>query len=383
MSKEDSQGGYRPLYKVLTLGANEYAILDRELASERAKTHFDEAMRLITKVTSPESEADIARINHELLIAVDFGCKAAPYQLGLRYLEGKAEMGKAGRRLARRRAKIDEALVFFKIAAERGHAEAAYRLGISYAGLGAYIDLERIIKVSTSKLDAVSRCELAVRYLDIAIEQEHPEAIETLVLAYAYGRGYVEKNSDKFFRLCTRLIQRGNQAVALGFGAWLAGMTVEGEQPLEDAVTIPHNTTLALDYLLMAARGTELEIAQHALFLICRGLERGVWEAECKQGRLKAKLNEDALNGNQPLAFYLTWYSLPLEKRMIFPSLMKGHEFPQFEMLVKPSEENAIYYLEASLKGCHADVTKAARAISAQVFNGYIKTLHEVEESTV
>ena len=46
---------YRPLYKHLRIGTREYAILDQDIASERAEQHLNEALRTLDAPASGRS----------------------------------------------------------------------------------------------------------------------------------------------------------------------------------------------------------------------------------------------------------------------------------------------------------------------------------------
>lgn len=365
------QRRYRPLYKTLTVGTKQYAVIDRDVADYRADHYYQQALELIERSQQSSDHTDLlADITDALLLATDLGSRDAPMLLVQHVLDhNSAESHTIPR---------EDILVFLRLAAERAHAEAAYRLGCSYAKTGDFPEIEAIM-AADSYLTAPERERLALHYLNLAVEQQHAIAIETLILAYAYGRPYLAKDASKFVHLCKKLIGKGNQAVALGFGAWLAGMTVEGEPPLADAIQLACNPELSLRYLLMASRGRDVALACHALHLLCLGIERGVWGEDLKNSNMKRTMIEDALGGNQLLTLYLTWYSLEESKRPVMPDLIKAYPCAALATVFTPCVQRTVHYFELAVKGEKCDIANAARGLSRHVFAGYVSALNALK----
>lgn len=359
---------YRPLYKTLTVGSNQYAIVDRDVAHHRADHYYKQALELIERSQKSTDDADLlTNITDTLLLATDLGSCDAPMLLAQRLLSKENE-----------NATVEDALVFLRLAAERKHAEAAYRLGCSYAKTGDFNELEALI-AADPQLNEQERQRLAEHYLLLAIDEQHAIAIETLILAYAYGRPYLAKSASQFVRLCTTLIRRGNQAVALGFGAWLAGMTVEGQPPLADAIQLASNPELSLRYLLIASRGHDPNLACHALHVLCLGIEKNVWGTDLKNSKMKHTMIEDALAGNQLLALYLAWYSLEETCRPMMPDLMTAYPCAGLSDVFTPCVQRSVNYFELAVKGEKEEVTAAARGLSRHVFSGYVSALNALK----
>ncbi len=368
------QRRYRPLYKTLTVGTNQYAVVDRDVAYHRADRYYNQALDLIDisrRQAQNQSALDPALVDQiadALLLATDLGSGEAPMLLAQRALDG----------LGAQHVLREDVIVFLRIAAERQHAEAAYRLGCSYAATGNFTEIEALI-TADPHLTPQERYRLAIHYLMLAVEQQHAIAIETLILAYAYGRPYIPKDASQFVSLCTRLVRRGNQSVALGFGAWLAGMTVEGKPPLADSIQLTSNPELSLRYLLMASRGSDLQLAQHALHLLSLGVQRGVWGNELTNSAMKRTMIEDALTGNQLLALYLTWYSLDAAKRPNLPDLIASYACESLEKVFAPCVQRAVHYFELTVKGAQSEIASAARSLSRHVFAGYVDALNTLK----
>ncbi|MCD6055159.1 MAG: hypothetical protein K0R12_121 [Gammaproteobacteria bacterium] len=373
MSAQPADNGrYRPLYKTLTLGTNQYAIVDKDVAHRRADRYYHQALALMdVGEAQNQSRLDPTltdKITDALLLATDLGSHEAPMLLAQRIIDS----------VDRSQLPREDVVVFLRIAAERHNAEAAYRLGCSYAAINTFPEIEILLEAETS-LDSQERRRMATHYLMVAVDQQHHAAIETLILAYAYGRPYIPKDQSQFVNLCTALVRRGNQAVALGFGAWLAGMTVDGKPPLADAIEVTQNPELSLSYLLMASRGRDLALAQHALQLISMGIESKVWGEELKNSAFKRTLIQDALNGNVLLACYLAWYSLAEDKRQNLPALFTDCACAALDKVFVPCAQRAAYYFEIANKSDCAEIKEAARSFSRQVFSGYVDALNSLK----
>ena len=291
---------YRPLFRRMEIGSHCYAVMDEQLASERAEEHLRTALYLIDSPSTPKIQQAIHR---ELNLAMDFGSADAPYFLANRILQGESIQGFSG----------SDPLSFLQVAAERGHSEAAYCLGCSYAAMENFPEVETAGAHYFNSYTPEERCRMAERFFDEAIMGGHEEALEELILAYAYGRGYIEKNGDCFMTLCETQVKKGNQSVTMGYGAWLAGMTVDGEKPLEDAVKIPVNIPRAFEYLLLASRGKDLEYSQHALYLLVLGITQSIWTRNWD--RLCRRFMREADNQHYLLGLYIGYYAIPVAQR--------------------------------------------------------------------
>ncbi|MBB71909.1 MAG: hypothetical protein CMF50_05870 [Legionellales bacterium] len=358
MDGEVRRKHYRPLYKHVRIGSHEYAILDKDLAQERAENHLNAALRCLDAPASAEKQLYIDR---ELAFATDFGCKDAPYLLALRILDCDVET----------QFLFDEAVVFLKLAAERGNTEAAYCIACSYAGTGKFRDIEDAGSQYFGSLDGKRRARLAEQYFGMAVQANHSQAIEDLIIAYAYGRGFIQKSADKFVRLCEQQICYGNQAVALGYGAWLAGMTVDGNDPLPDAITLRQDPMKALDCLLYSSRGDNISLAQHALQLICCGMQRGVWP-ESTHGRLRRELKREVKNEHQLLGLYCAWYSIAIDNRPRTPKMMEAYQLTQLAGLFEADDEFAISCLDTAVFGEHDGISNIAKNILAHSYGKHL-----------
>ncbi len=365
MERISREQRYQPLFNVLRIGTKEYAVLDKPLAQERASIYLSRALYLMEQ-ESPERYANT--INYELLIATDLGSSDAAFLLACRTLDPHVKVPFPP----------DDAIVFLKLAADRGHAEAAYELGCCYSAVGHFKNTEKVGSSYFSQIDPTERQRLAEHYFHIAVEREHREAIEELIIAYAYGRGYIAKDAEKFTLLCEKLIARGDQSVALGYGAWLAGITVEGEELLSEAIYVACDYERALEFLLLSAEGHDLELAQHALHLFCLILLQSSWD-NLPEGHLEQKLQQSIQDGNQLLALYFGWYSIPLYKRSAVPEFLEEYQLTQLSSFVEPNEVKAIAYLEKVVLGSNQHLASIARDILQQVFGNADATVTEIE----
>lgn len=352
MDSDETNSRYRPVCKYLCIGDKEYAVLDPELAQQRATQHFTEALSILeSKDICLESEQ---KVNQLLTLATDFGSKDAPYILALRVLDEDTEIDY----------RVEEVVVFLKLAAEREHPEAALQMACCYAAMNKYPAIESAARKYFASFSASERRKLAEYYFQKAVQLDYQPAIEELVISYAYGRGYFQKDAQRFITLCESQVDKRNQGVMLGYGAWLAGMTVEGKDPLPDVVTIPRNSEKALTCLLMTSCGQNLQMARHALKLICCGLEREVWTAS----KLKKRLVQSAKAGNQLLSLYFAWYSTPQEDRNHLLPIFKDFELPMLAKLVDVDQQAAVNYLDSAFFGADEDISEVAKEILSQVF---------------
>lgn len=349
---------YRRVFKNLRIGSKEYAVLDMDLAQEKAVHYLGLAIELLEQ-NQPDSFMNNL-VNEYLLIACDFGNKDAAFLLASRALDPENEFIYPP----------EDAVVFLKLAAERGHAEAAYQLGCCYAAMGKFLSAEQSCTSYFNAIDPRERQRLAEHYFNLAVEHDHQDAVEELIIAYAYGRGYIGKSADKFIELCENLLKRDNQAVALGYGAWLSGMTVEGNDPLPEAIRVQMNPAKALECFLMASRGKQIELAQHALHLICIGMLRGVWDIK-QSDKMAKRLYKEVGQGNQLLALYFAWYSIPIDQRVGLPSLLRHYQLTSLASFVQQDEEKAIQFLDYAFFGSQSIVSQLAKEILQEVFGRY------------
>ena len=140
MESDDTHSRYRPIYQQLKIGSKEYMVLDKTQVSLRAKFHLNDAIKLLEDTNASENQS---HINRELTLATDFGCKDAPFLMALQILSGDAR-GLYGDR---------DVVVFLKIAAERGNAQAAYRLAASYAAMNNFEEIEKGVSCSNLNKD--------------------------------------------------------------------------------------------------------------------------------------------------------------------------------------------------------------------------------------
>ena len=358
MESAISKKHYRRVFKNLRIGSKEYAVLDMDLAQEKAVHYIALAIELLEQ-DQPDSFVKNL-VNEYLLIACDFGNKDAAFLLASRALEISNELIYPP----------EDAVVFLKLAAERGHAEAAYQLGCCYAAMGKFLSAEQSCTNYFNAIDPRERQRLAEHHFNLAVENGHQDAVEELIIAYAYGRGYVGKSADKFIELCEGLLKHDNQAVALGYGAWLAGMTVEGNDPLPEAIRVQMNPVKALDCFLIASRGKQIELAQHALHLICLGILRGVWDIK-HSDKLTKRLYQDIGQGNQLLALYFAWYSIPVDQRVGLPGLLRHYQLTSLASFVQQDEEKAIQFLDHAFFGSQTIISQLAKDILQEVFGRY------------
>ena len=364
MDDHFTQPHYRPIYRELRVGTRSYSIIDLDLAKERAYAFLEDAWRLLelNKISLTQQR----QIYRCLLTATDLGSEEAPYLFALQLLNPELDPPFAR----------EEAIHFLKIAAERGHGDAAYRLATAYGGMGRFPEVEGSGLMYFHRLSPRERQQGAEQYFEITLAQNHQEGIEDMIIAYAYGRGYIPKNVERFVNVCEQLVKRKNQAVVLGYGAWLAGMTVEGQKPLAEAVQLPPDLPRALDFLLMASLEGVLELCQHALHLICLAMMEGRWNLKF----FKKRLLREAEEGHQLLAFYFAWYSIPENLRPSSSSFLQHYLLLPLADLIEPDEEQAIFYLKHALFGENELLRIESKALLRDLFGEREeRVLHEKE----
>jgi TPR repeat protein len=354
-----THGVYRCVFKQLRIGSKEYPVLDLPLAQERANHFLSLAIQRMNHGNL--SIDDHLQINEYLLAACDFGSKDAPFLLAARALHPDARLAYPA----------EEAIVFLKLAAEREHAEAAYQLACCHAGMGRFVSTESGCQRYFTEMGLQEKVRLAEYYFSLAIDHGHQDAIEDLIIAYAYGRGHIAKNVNKFIELCEKFVAKNHQAVTLGYGAWLMGMTVEGDEALSDAVKLSPNPMKALNYLLQASRGDSFELSQHALHLIFLGFSRGVFEG-VSYDKLMKQFSQAIAQGNQLLALYFAWYSLPEENPIVPPPMwFKAYPLEALQDFCRPDESKAMAFLDAAFFGENRMISQLAKEILQETFGRY------------
>jgi hypothetical protein len=355
MERLVSKQHYRPLVKIKRSGSEEYEILDRTVAQERANIYLSRALYLMEQ---DNAERYSNTINYELLIATDLGCADAAFLLACRTADIES----------RSPFPAEDAIAFLKLAADRGHPEAAYQLACCYAALGIFKQTEKVCANYLNSLEPRERQRFAELYFQQAVKMEHREAIEELIIAYAYGRGFINRDADKFIDLCESRVAANDQAVMLGYAAWLCGMTVEGEDPLPEAIEVPCEYGRAMELFLHSSRGSNLELAQHALHLFCLAGLRGVWDY-LPDEQLEEKVQQEIAMGNAVLTLYLAWYSIPLHRRCDLPTLFDTYQLTQLATFATSDEEQAMAYLDKVLVSQNTRLAVIAKDILLRVFS--------------
>ncbi len=355
MPEKELKRRYTPVFRHLKLGSKEYWIMDPHLAQTRAARHLQKALDLFDEEAGPLARAEGCE---ELLLACDFGCAEAPFLLALQILTHPCDEVLPHH----------DFLTFLRLAAERGNARAAYRLAASYAQMGHFPAIEALAAAHFACLPQRDKVRLAEYYFSKAIAADHDEAIDELIVAYAYGRGLIEKNLNKFQRLCETLAKKGKQSVMMGYGAWLCGLTVSGEDPLPGAVLLPKDLSRGMDYLMQASKGERLHLAQHALNLLLIAQTKGrLGPASLQQ--LQNRLLKEAAQGHQLLALYFSWYGTPAELRTEMPSFIAEQPLPQLQHFVQQDEEVAIKWIDSALFGSDASLAEMAKLLLGALFS--------------
>lgn len=355
MERLVSKQHYRPLVKIKRNGTEEYEILDHAVAQQRSNIYLSRALYLMEQ---DNAERFAQTINYELLIATDLGSADAAFLLACRTADIES----------RSPFPAEDAITFLKLAADRNHPEAAYQLACCYAALGVFKQTEKVCANYFNGLEPRERQRFAELYFQQAVKMEHREAIEELIIAYAYGRGFINRDAEKFVALCENRVAAEDQAVMLGYGAWLSGMTVEGEDPLPEAIDVPCDYPRAMELFLKSSRGSNLELAQHALHLFCLAGLRGVWD-HVPDEQLEQKVLQEISLGNALLTLYLAWYSIPLHRRCDLPSLFDTYQLTQLATFATSGEEQAMEYLDKVLVSQNTRLAVIAKDILLRVFS--------------
>ena len=354
MDSEFKCKNYQPLLAPIQINQIELPVVKEVIAVERAAFYLSSALELMNHATNAEH---LFAINALLIASADLGSAEAAFHLSQRLLSPVCLVPFSP----------SNSFIFLKLAADRGHLEAAYQLACCYAGIDHFKLMLSVCETHFNQLSASQRGSIAEHYFKQGIEGNHRESIEELIIAYAYGRGYIEKNAEIFITLCEDLVKKGDQSVALGYGAWLAGMTVEGEEALPEAVKFELDYSKALQMLIQSASGQSVEMTQHAIHLICLGQEQGLWNFLAPD-ELSARLIEMLEKGNQVLALYYAWYAIPVARRPAMPSFIEPQKLTHLAAYVKVDEERAMYYLDKVLVGPNRELAKIAKELFLKVF---------------
>jgi TPR repeat protein len=146
---------YRPLCHSIAWENQTLSILDYGEANTRANEFLEMARELLNSRSSKNIKTQ-HQINEYLLDATDLGSAEAPYIIALRILAD--ETGNAFMR--------DEAIVFLKLAAERGQNDACYRMACCYEGNTLFPDILAAGKAYFAGLKKADRKLLANYYLN-------------------------------------------------------------------------------------------------------------------------------------------------------------------------------------------------------------------------
>ncbi len=120
---------YRPVSHPMDIGSKEYAVLDPEVAKERASAHLVQAQELKSRIESKTAkDNDTDAMTQQFLIACDYGCSTSPFILAHIILEQKIPVAFTQ----------EDAVLFLKIAAERHHSKACLQMADCYAGKQNY-----------------------------------------------------------------------------------------------------------------------------------------------------------------------------------------------------------------------------------------------------
>lgn len=351
---EKTKRRYTPVFRHLRLGSKEYWVMDPKLAHARAAEHLKKGLDCFHEEATAEEKALGCE---QLLLATDFGCQESPFLLVLQILSYPDDPIFPHH----------DFLTLLRLAAERGNGRAAYRLAASYAQMNHFPAIEVLGKAHFDCLSNQDRVRLAEYYFARAIADGNDEAMDELIMAYAYGRGLITKNSAKFQRLCETLVKKGKQSVMIGYGAWLCGMTVMGKPMLPGAVEVPKDPVRGIDYLLMASRGPKLNLAQRALKLMLVAQTQGALGSGSLQ-KLQRRLFKEAKEKHQLLALYFAWYTTPPAMRREIPLFIVDEPLPQLQHLVVSHEDLAIKWLDLALFGADAALSDAAKLLLANLF---------------
>lgn len=118
-----NQNRYKPITRFVNIENRPFCVVDDSVAAERAQAYLHDAKKQIAEEgVNPRVTA--LSIQRALLIASDFGSSEAPLLMAERILQGLADDSYIA----------EEAILFYKLAAERGNPTAAYCMACCYAG---------------------------------------------------------------------------------------------------------------------------------------------------------------------------------------------------------------------------------------------------------
>jgi hypothetical protein len=345
---------YQPLLALVQINSIEYSAINKVIAVDRAAFYLSSALELINKSTTTQH---CLTINALLIAAADLGSAEAAFHLSQRLLFPSCQVPFSP----------SSSFILLKLAADRGHHEASYQLACCYAGINDSKLMQSVCEKYFNALSGRQRAHFAEHYFKQGIEGKHRESIEELIIAYAYGRGYIKKNANCFIALCEDLIEKGDQSVALGYGAWLAGMTVEGGEALPEAIKLELDYSKALKMLIQGAKGPDVRMIRHGIYLICLGHDQGLWHF-LAPNELSALFIEMMEKGNQVLALYYAWYAIPAARRPAMPSFMVQQKLTHLAAFVQIDENRAMYFLDKVLLGPDRELSTIAKELFLKVF---------------
>jgi len=324
---------YQPVHRRTEVGEKVYAVLEPALAKARAIDFLETAQVLMRSEFATEL---LKPIQLYLVAATDYGCKDAPFLLANSYVATQEAVPDDA---------VTAAIELLQLAFIRGHIDAGLVLASAMAKLGVDESWDQALAPAFMTMSATDREVLAIQQLEQAIDLGSDVAMEYLVVALAYGGGYIRRDGSRFVTLCEQLIAKGHQAVMLGFGAWLCGMTVSGTALPSNAAQPMIDYLRGFSYLLQASRGQSTDLGLQSLSLICMAMVQGQFDERVRQG-LTQLLKQEMREDNPLFALYLGWYSVPLHGRKKTPALFVDHPLTALASMVEPNEQQAIALLE-------------------------------------
>lgn len=339
--------------------AQQCLYVDPEHFAERGMQYLDSALQIMAK-KSPYTLADHQKINHYLLLATDFSNKDAPFLLAARLL--KKEAGLAF--------ESSEIFVFLKLAADRGHAEAAYQLACCFAGMGNIAFAENICGHYLKSAPISKREQQAEHYFYIAMRQGHSSALDTLLTAYCYGNAYISQDAAKFIQLAeSHFVQRAPK-ILLRYAAYLLGVMPDKRPLPNTAVFCPCDPEKSFKFLLKIMFEANFVLAQTALSLIEFLFDESVFLDAKSRKKYEQRLKE-AVKSNQFLNLYAAWYSMPIEKRMGLPVYFDDYPCAFLGRIFEENLESATAFMERAIFGPREQLSRYAEHMLQSHFSSH------------
>lgn len=354
--------GYQSLHQILSIGGREHQAIDQHAANEQANAYYQRALTMM-EADYKQAQHDKAAVHwhsnivNDLMLATDLGHGHAPMLLA------QHAMTHTGRQILN----ASQILTFLHLSANRDNTEAAYQLGCAYALTGDFPAIEALILEHTTITDK-KRSQLAKDYLRLAATTQHSGAVQALIVAYAYGSGFIERDVECLVELCTTLSHQGNQTIALTFGTWLIGSTNTVEISDKQKADPMKTLTSGLPYLLIASSGKDIPLAQKALQYICALIGHHEADNVLIHKVFKPMLIQSAQKANQLLAFYLMWYALDPTEKPLAPEFMHAYDCSALENIISPCAEEAACYFERVIKGDNTMLIEIAHHLSGYIF---------------